>query len=264
MPFSLAGIPDSLITAAERKVRTDHQWRSTCANGERVEWDVWTGSEMGLEDLEHWVSRLVRTGGGFPLRIVVVQLAPTEKIIASGTIWKLGADWDEDETPSTGKRSALVPLGLEDGIDCEEVEATSPFEKFVLLCVERPQIIASIASKAAEVMEPAIDTALAPIVETLIEQVSTKSAEKTAAKVRRILEEMLEFADEPVTSALETTSQANEADTGALDEEEDEQAVMLRRLEQEKQVPMNVDQEIDLCWQQRERDTHIETAESRR
>jgi len=221
---------------------------------------------MGIEDLSQWVARLVRTGGGFPLRVVVVQLAPVEKVLASGTIWKLGADWDEDE-PSNGKRSALVPLGLEGGIDCDDVEATSPFEKFVLLCVERPQVLASIASKAAEVFEPAIDTALGPIVETLIEQVSTQSAEKTAAKIRRILEEMLEF-EEPETPALETTeTPALETTSQAAHEEEDEQAVMLRRLELETQVPMNVDQEIELCWQQREIDTHTaesHTAESRR
>jgi hypothetical protein len=200
---------------------------------------------MGIEDLSQWVARLVRTGGGFPLRVVVVQLAPVEKVLASGTIWKLGADWDEDE-PSNGKRSALVPLGLEEGIDCEDVEASSPFEKFILLCLERPQVVGSIASKAVELVQPAIDTAISPILETMIEQVSQASAEKTAAKVRALLEEMLEFEE------LEKTEKTTENQ-----DEEDEQSVMIRRLELEQTyAPLEtVEDEIEHCWSQRQKAT---------
>ena len=272
MGFSAGGIPEVLLAQAARRARTAQVWKGQTAKGRVHDWDVHAGCEMGLEDLEQWVLSLVRKGGGYPVRLSVYQMegAQREKPICSGTIWRVGPDWeDEDEDDQPTLRS-LVPI--EEGFDVGDAkeEADSPFEKLILLCMEKPQIVGSLAAKAVELAQPAIDTAVSPILEVMIEQVSEKTSEKTVLKMRRVLEEMLEFEDDDDETPAEELQTEPEPE---IDEEEDEELVMLRRLElednrqtiprqeEEPEDDERIEAEIQHCWAEHQAQSY-ETAEA--
>lgn len=180
---ALKGLPSKLRVAADVTHKSETRWIAQTGDGTQYAWEIPAGECFGGEDLARWIAHCGR-GGEFPVRVQQLQIHP-ERALCYGVVWGLdgfASDDDEgkgDDGPKPGWARLVPSHGIQTGL-----QGSNALEKLVLLLVEQPDIMASIAISVTETLKPAFAGLVDDVSETFAEKTSRLTAARTAEAVR--------------------------------------------------------------------------------